>query len=261
MVSRHSCLLDSHANHDRMILYYALSASLILFENIISNPQDQHAASDIHLMNLMTEFINQSVRPGTSFTATPTLSMFQELYSIATRLVSKVTPRTSQKMKRVSEIDDSSRSEQLVPDMSLFSDSKTHTTPQFVSSLSGRHSSQCFFFKFSIVSRTNHSQKNVKVTYPDTQELHQEDRDEKLTTELSHESTEDSPLEFAPFIPREQSEVDFYPAIYDSLLSSAGFDWDTANMPWSPSFELDTWLSTDLSLPQPDADCDDAPFL
>lgn len=93
-----------------MALYYPLSASLILFANILSNPQAQHqnqhatAASDIHLMNQLTSFIAQSVQPGTSFAATPTLGMFRELYGIATRLVAKVhtsahVPQSSRKMK------------------------------------------------------------------------------------------------------------------------------------------------------------------
>lgn len=248
-----------------MALYYALSASLILFANILSNPQDQHAAFDILLMNLMTSFINQSVRPGTPFAATPTLTMFQELYSITTRLVAKVTPRTSQKTKRVSESDDPSQSGQLVSDMSLFSDSKAQVNTPLVSSLSGHTflnmSSSSYHIAYFKHSHNTHQILREETTkYFETQQLHQGDGDEKPITELSHESIEDSPLEFAPFIPPEQSDFDFYPATYDSLLSPTGFDWDAANMPWPPSFGLDPWLSADVTVPPPDANYDDSLF-
>lgn len=123
-----------------MALYYPLSASLVLFANILSNPQDQHAASDIHLMNLITSFITRSVQPGTSFAATPTLSLFKELYSIAKRLVAKVPPQSSQKMKRQLESEDPAQSGfiplrgQLVADKSLSSDLNAQTTASYVSS-------------------------------------------------------------------------------------------------------------------------------
>jgi hypothetical protein len=124
-----------------MALYYPLSASLVLFTNILSYPQAQHAASDIHLMNLITSFITHSVQPGTSFAATPTLSMFKELYSIATRLVAGVRPHNTQEMKRPAENNGTGRSDSIsssivrvLPDASLWSDLNTQTTALFVSS-------------------------------------------------------------------------------------------------------------------------------
>jgi len=132
-------LLKLIVNHDpRKALYYPLSASLVLFTNILSNPRDPHAASDIHLMNLITSFITHAVQPGTSFATTPTLLAFKELYSIATRFVET---QTGQKMNRLPKSDDlaeadfiSSSGLRLVPDESLFSDLNTQTTSLFVSS-------------------------------------------------------------------------------------------------------------------------------
>ena len=80
-------------------------------------------------MNLITSFISRSVQPGTSFSATPTLSLFKELYGIATRLVARAPQQSSQKMKRPPESDDPAQS-----DGSLFSDLNTQTTTSFVSS-------------------------------------------------------------------------------------------------------------------------------
>lgn len=113
----------------RMVLYYPLSASLVLFTNILSNPQDKRAASDIDLMNLMTSFISYFVQPGTSFAATPTLSLFKELYSIAARHVARSPPQSSQKMKRGSKSDDAAQS-----DFISLSDLNTETAASFVSS-------------------------------------------------------------------------------------------------------------------------------
>lgn len=83
-----------------------MSASLILFANIFANPEYSTAPDDIRLMNSITTFISQSVQPGTSFAATPTVSMFQELYSIATRLVARVPPQARKQMKRPAEVED-----------------------------------------------------------------------------------------------------------------------------------------------------------
>lgn len=116
-----------------MALYYPLSASLVLFTNILLNPRDTLAASDIHLMNLITSFITQSVQPGTSFAATPTLTLVKELYSIATRLVARVAPQP--KSYEPAQSDFISPSEvRPVPDQSFSSNMNTHITTTFVSS-------------------------------------------------------------------------------------------------------------------------------
>jgi hypothetical protein len=60
----------------------------------------------------------------------------------------------------------------------------------------------------------------------------------------SQEFTDNSPLEFAPFIPSEPSQFECDPGIYDSLLSPTRFEWDMANM-WMPDFALDSWASAD----------------
>lgn len=129
-----------------MTLYYPLSASLVLFANILSNPQDQHAASDIQLMELITSFVTHFVQPGTSFAATPTLRLFKELHSIAARLVARVPPQSSQRMRKLPESDDPAQSDPIsssrvlpVPDSYLRSGLNTETMTSFVSSRSQQH--------------------------------------------------------------------------------------------------------------------------
>jgi hypothetical protein len=123
-----------------MALYYPLSASLVLFSNILSNPQDENAASDLHLTGLIASFIARSVQSGTSFAATPTLNLFKELHAIATRLVAKTPPHPSRKLKRQPESDDPTQADiasspgiSLEPDTSVGSDLHTQETTLFVS--------------------------------------------------------------------------------------------------------------------------------
>jgi hypothetical protein len=68
----------------------------------------------------------------------------------------------------------------------------------------------------------------------------------------SQESTDNSPLEFAPFIPLDPSDFDYDPAIYDSLLPPTELEWDMANT-WMPSFAPDMWASADLIVLPADA--------
>lgn len=64
----------------------------------------------------------------------------------------------------------------------------------------------------------------------------------------SQESTDNSPLNFAPFIVPEPSQFDYSPMIYDPLLSPTNFEWDTTNM-WMPNFALDpVGLPADASI-------------
>ena len=41
----------------RLLVYYPVSALVTLFANILQNPQDARARSDLKLMNSMTEFL------------------------------------------------------------------------------------------------------------------------------------------------------------------------------------------------------------
>jgi hypothetical protein len=88
-------------------------------------------------MKLITSFITHSVQPGTSFAATPTVVMFEELCSIASRLVARVPPQPSQRMKRMPEIDEPEQLDFIstpASDKSLSSNLNPQTTESFVSS-------------------------------------------------------------------------------------------------------------------------------
>jgi len=91
-------------------------------------------------MSLIALFISHSVQPGTSFAATPTLSLFKELHMIATRLVARVSPQFSHNIERLPESDGSTQSDFMsssrlgqMPARSLYSDSNTETETLSVS--------------------------------------------------------------------------------------------------------------------------------
>ncbi|KAI9732967.1 MAG: hypothetical protein M1818_007400 [Claussenomyces sp. TS43310] len=252
-------LLDTFSNNNLqnqhlmwLALYYPLSASLALFANILSNPQDKHAASDIHLMNLITSFITHSVQPGTSFAATPTLSAFKELYGIATRLVTNVHPQPSQNLKRSHESDDPAQADFIsssrvrpVLDGSLCADLTTQTTTTFAPYDSSTKFSETDLFA-SMPSPADSGQK-----------ISQGDQDVQSTTSAkrSLDLIDNSPLEFAPFTCPEQSQFDYNPTTYDFLLSPTRTEWDMANM-WMPSFASDPPASADLMGSPADASID-----
>jgi hypothetical protein len=50
--------LNLNANINRLILYYPVSALVTLFGNILQNPQDPRARSDVRLMNLVVNFLS-----------------------------------------------------------------------------------------------------------------------------------------------------------------------------------------------------------
>lgn len=74
-----------------MILYHPLSGFLTLFANILHNPRGRHAASDLHLMNLVTEFLAPLVTDASPFTLSASIRLLRELENVATRLVDRTT--------------------------------------------------------------------------------------------------------------------------------------------------------------------------
>ncbi|EED15158.1 conserved hypothetical protein [Talaromyces stipitatus ATCC 10500] len=215
-------------------LYYPLSASLVLFTNILSNPQDQNAASDVQLMNLITSFIAHSVQPGTSFADTPTLSVFKELYGIATRLVAKVPQRSSQKMKRQPEGDDPATMQ------AHYSSSSTSGLPLYADSNAQTMTSFALYESLKTYSEpdTTSTVKSSSDANASKQAIQHTKNDSSQFSQQDPSTTHSSPLDLAPFIipPEQPSLIDFNPTMsYDPLLESGmNFDWDMD----------DTWIST-----------------
>jgi hypothetical protein len=187
-----------------MALYYPLSAGLVLFTNILSNPQDQHVASDLDLMDVINSFITNFIQPGTSFAATPTLTVFKELYSIATRFVERVSHESNQNIDATP------------PQAQLNLQAAGFENDLFATEFDPVHGGDAFS--------------------GGEQDIH--------SIEHSQEYTNDSPLQFAPFVTHEQNQTEHDTPMYNSVPSNTGFEWGMGNM-WLANFGPDTWDSAD----------------
>ena len=68
-----------------MAIYYPLSAALVLFTNALQNPQSAEAISDVELIAVVIDFLNQSMELSNQLEGTTRI--FTELNRIAGRLV------------------------------------------------------------------------------------------------------------------------------------------------------------------------------
>lgn len=91
-----------------MALYYPLSGFLMLFANLLQNPEDPSISSDIDLMNLVLSFLSPGLLSSTPFNANVTLKIFTELVNVARKFVAKVSSQGLKKAKRVHENDEES---------------------------------------------------------------------------------------------------------------------------------------------------------
>jgi hypothetical protein len=95
-----------------MFLYFPLSSFLLLFANLLQNPQDSYIESDLKLMELVTSFLTPSAVP---FSPYSTIQMFHELYKIAVKFVEKSNAQNKKKTKRVHDDIDSEGNNQRHP--------------------------------------------------------------------------------------------------------------------------------------------------
>ncbi|CAG8976123.1 hypothetical protein HYALB_00002404 [Hymenoscyphus albidus] len=222
-------LLDTIGNKTRhnqhfmwRALYYPLSACLVLLSNISSDPQDQHAASDIHFMKSITLFMTRFVNPTSSFAATPTVNMFQELYSIAARLVGKAPSYASQNSKRPAE-NDLAQAElsTVMSEELLYSnlDSQPTEPPAQRDPMTANPQSE---IKTHIPSSRYNDQQNS-----------QQDQDVQDVQNEQEFLFDDNPLGFAPFIVEGASYLNYDPSIYDPPLSPTSSEWDMTKI-WVP---------------------------
>ncbi|TVY37027.1 putative transcriptional regulatory protein [Lachnellula subtilissima] len=214
-----------------MALYYPLSASLILFAHILSNPQTHHQ-HDIQLMSQLTSFITHAVQPGSSFAATPTLSMFQALYGIATRLVAKSHASENVHVPQ-SRLGRKGGTKTRIPgdenadDFNLHPDTtQTQTQTHYVSSSSTQplpDESPSLYPDLNLPS-------NTQPTLP-PEEIMPEPSQSPTTTDTS-------PLNFAPFLPDQTYE---YPMNMNMSINS------TLPLEWNWDMNIDMNMDMDIN--------------
>lgn len=96
-----------------MVLYFPLSAFLLLFANLLQNPQDSYIEGDLKLMELVTSFLTPSSIPLSPYSTPASIQMFHQLYRIAVKFVEKSNSQDKRKVKRVHDDVDSGESSQV----------------------------------------------------------------------------------------------------------------------------------------------------
>jgi hypothetical protein len=84
----------------RLVLYYPVSALVTLFANILQNPQDARARSDIKLMNLVVNFLSMLVTDESNGSVRRMLSVCAEFERIARVVLDKAEKEALSKRKR-----------------------------------------------------------------------------------------------------------------------------------------------------------------
>ncbi|KAH8821742.1 fungal-specific transcription factor domain-containing protein [Xylogone sp. PMI_703] len=92
-----------------LILYFPVSALVTLFGNILQNPQDPRARSDVRLMNLVVNFLSMLGQEEENGGVKRMLSVCSEFERIAKVVLDKAEKETSSRRKRKSNDDPTSK--------------------------------------------------------------------------------------------------------------------------------------------------------
>ena len=84
----------------RLILYYPVSALVTLFANILQNPNDARARSDVKLMNVVVNFLSTLVSDESNGSIKRMLSLCGEFERIAKVVLSKAEKESHSRKKR-----------------------------------------------------------------------------------------------------------------------------------------------------------------
>ncbi|CAM6085742.1 unnamed protein product [Calypogeia fissa] len=117
-----------------MAIYYPLSNFLILFANLLLNPEDPYVSSDLSLMELVRSFLSPRAARTTPFHANVTIKIFAELVNVARRFVDKVSSQGMNKAKRTHENENKNEEKLATTDSRIQATTSTSTNPPFVSS-------------------------------------------------------------------------------------------------------------------------------
>jgi hypothetical protein len=87
-------------NHERLILYFPVSALVTLFGNILQNPQDPRARADVRLMNLVVGFLSMLGADEGNGGVKRMLGVCSEFERIANVVLDKAEKDSSSRKKR-----------------------------------------------------------------------------------------------------------------------------------------------------------------
>lgn len=100
LVSLEESRKSTNANTLRLILYFPVSALVTLFGNILQNPQDPRARSDVRLMNLVVTFLSTLGTEGENGGVKRMLGVCSEFERIAKVVLDKAEKESSSRRKR-----------------------------------------------------------------------------------------------------------------------------------------------------------------
>lgn len=112
LVELHDCLLTGPS---RLILYYPVSALVTLFANILQNPNDARARSDVKLMNVVVNFLSTLVSDESNGSIKRMLTLCGEFERIAQVVLDKAERESHSKKKRKATSDDPKNAQQPQP--------------------------------------------------------------------------------------------------------------------------------------------------
>lgn len=101
-----------------LILYFPVSALVTLFGNILQNPQDPRARSDVRLMNLVVTFLSTLGTEGENGGVKRMLGVCSEFERIAKVVLDKAEKESSSRRKRKNNDDQSAKTKAPVPNAS-----------------------------------------------------------------------------------------------------------------------------------------------
>lgn len=92
--------------NQRLILYFPVSALVTLFANILQNPQDPHARSDVKLMNVVVNFLSMLVSDEENGSVKRMLGICAEFERIGRVVLDKTEKESHSRRKRKPAPDD-----------------------------------------------------------------------------------------------------------------------------------------------------------
>lgn len=98
--------LLTNLSHQRLILYFPVSALVTLFANILQNPQDPRARADVKLMNLVVNFLSMLVSDEENGSVKRMLGICTEFERIAKVVLDKTEKDSHSRRKRKPAADD-----------------------------------------------------------------------------------------------------------------------------------------------------------
>ena len=118
------------ANNNRLIIYFPVSALVTLFANILQNPQDPRARSDVKLMNLVVNFLTMLSTDEENSSIKRMLGVCAEFERIAKVVLDRTDKESSSRRKRKSPADRADQPAQQVPtSMTARSPFQAHAAP------------------------------------------------------------------------------------------------------------------------------------